>query len=453
MEQYPVIIIGAGIGGLSTAAYLSTHGVPSLLIEQTPHTGGRCSTRCINGRTYETGALYVGGGVYDHLRYTFGVSCDTYPVRSIVKIGGSGVSIPMSWKTIFELKRCGAEWVEIVRFLYRSRRLSDPSLFEDYESVGSLIDGLTSCAVIRQFLNTLFGVSGIHTTRLPPFYLSKNSDLNSYRADRAEYFPEGNGKITEILSGIAGHMCQIVLNVKAEKILIKNKSAYGVETNRGVFQGKAIVSNAGLRETVLQLAGRDIWEEAYYRDIQKMQETLSVANIFLLIDGSFKIPDGYSVFFVGEDVNRAFDALEMGRFPDKPHFVIHVPVWGAQPAIEDYTATLQFYYPRGNVDERQRDDHVHDVLTAGLEKLFAGFSKAVKNAEVYDPVRYEREFGFRPRVFGVSPDVSVRRYPIQMPVNDLYCVGDSVEPVGPCVPQAMESGIACARSIMTDHGF
>jgi phytoene dehydrogenase-like protein len=86
-------------------------------------------------------------------------------------------------------------------------------------------------------------------------------------------------------------------------------------------------------------------------------------------------------------------------------------------------------------------------MTDGLEALFKGLSKAISRYVVYDPIRYRSEFGFSPNVFNLSPDLSYPRFPIQTRIAGLYCVGDSVEPEGPCVPQAMESGLECARLI------
>jgi phytoene dehydrogenase-like protein len=83
----------------------------------------------------------------------------------------------------------------------------------------------------------------------------------------------------------------------------------------------------------------------------------------------------------------------------------------------------------------------------GLEKLFKGFSRAITSYAIYDPIRYEREFGFPPYVFGVSPAQDQRRFPVRTPIPNLFCVGDSVQPDGPSVPQAMESGIAAARIV------
>jgi len=447
MEKYPVIIIGAGIGGLTTAAYLSKQGIPFLLLEQTATIGGRCSTRMINGLKYEIGAIYVGGGVFEHLRRTFGVKFQTVLIRCGVSVGEHIISIPMGLKTLWELTACGVSWLEILRFMYRSRILSDPSTFERYESVGQVFDIIATNKVIRQFFGITVGVSGISSYRLPSHSLSKKSPIVRYKALNPEYLPGGNGEIASILFDLAAKSGEAIFSVNVKKILVKNGCAVGVETNQGKFSGEVIVSNTGLRDSVLHLTDPEIWPVDYYEEVKKMKTTLKVVNIFLTFSRSFKIPRKFGVFFVSYDVNKEFLTLEKGSFPGQSMFILHIPSNVEPNSKGDHRATLQFYYPRGQVASDCLDDQVHKVMDDGLEKLFKGFSKAITSYTVYSPIRYEQEFGFLPYVFGVSPDLSNKRFSNQTPITNLYCAGDSVAPEGPCVPQAMESGMACAREI------
>ena len=87
-------------------------------------------------------------------------------------------------------------------------------------------------------------------------------------------------------------------------------------------------------------------------------------------------------------------------------------------------------------------------LVAGINELFPGLSGRVISYTVYDPSRYEQEFGLKPFVFGASPALNQRRFSPQTSVPNLFCVGDSVLPERPSVPQAMESGILGAQKVL-----
>lgn len=51
----PVVIVGGGISGLSTAYYLAQHGIPSKLIERSPRLGGVIDTQRVEGCLLEAG--------------------------------------------------------------------------------------------------------------------------------------------------------------------------------------------------------------------------------------------------------------------------------------------------------------------------------------------------------------------------------------------------------------
>ena len=442
-----MIIVGAGIGGLTTAAYLSKVGIPSLLLEQTNFIGGRCSTRVVNGKRYEVGALYVGGGVFDNLRQTFGMRCPSIPIACGIKIGENIVSFPVRLRTLCELRACGVPWTEIFRFKYRSRILSNLSTFERYESVGEVFDNLTQNVVLRKFLDSTAGLSGISPYRLSGRYMYTKSPTFRHKSLNPEYLLGGNGRIASLLFNVAQKNCTLVFGARVNKILMKGERVEGVETTKGKYSGQVIVSNAGLKPTVLDLMDSKEWNGDYYNQVRQLQDTLQVVNIFLTFSRSFNLPKGLIAFLVPNDVNREFVLLENGSFPTNSMYILHVPSNIEIESDGDHWATLQFYYPRGGVEPDLLDIQVNRILRHGLEKLFNGLSRAITSYTVYDPARYEQEFGFTPYVFGVSPDLRYKRFSIHTPIDNLFCVGDSVEPDGPCVAQAMESGLACARMI------
>jgi len=443
-----VIIIGSGIGGLTTAAYLSKLGIKSLLLEQNDTLGGRCANRNIGGQKFEIGAIYLGGGVFDHLRNIFGVDCKTIPIRCGVRIGNGIASFPIDRRAVLELKLCGISWLELFRLRYRMRILSNPELLSRYCSIGEVYDALTDNKILRQFFSVITGVSGVSPYSLPSRYLSTQHPIARYKALNPEYLQGGNGEIASILVKLAEKNCKIIRNVKIDKIIIEANMVKGVKSNQQEYLGKIVVSNAGLRSTVLTLTDSGNWPKDYYNHVQSTKETLQVVNIFLTFSHTFSIPKDYTVFFLPYNIDEEFKILENGSFPEDSMFILHVPS-NAEPQNEgDYRATLQFYYPREiRVDQECLDKQINKIMNDGLEKLFKGFSKAITGYEVYDPSRYEKEFGLIPFVFGVSPGIDTTCFPIQTPIKGLFCTGDSVAPEGPCVPQAMESGLMCGRMV------
>lgn len=57
--QFDAVVIGAGAGGLFTAARLAHHGYRTLVVERLDKVGGRASTDDIDGFKVNTGAIVI----------------------------------------------------------------------------------------------------------------------------------------------------------------------------------------------------------------------------------------------------------------------------------------------------------------------------------------------------------------------------------------------------------
>jgi phytoene dehydrogenase-like protein len=451
MAEFPVIVIGGGIGGMAAAARLSLARIPFLLLEQTNFLGGRCSTRTINGQDFEIGALYIGGGIFDHIRNKFKLECTATPTHGAVKIDKSFIFFPFGVRTFLNFLKCGVSWSTLLTFLSQTKILKLQSTYVNFPSVGEVVNELSDDPTIRAFLYSLFGVSGVSPYRISSRVLSKDNITSSFRALNPEYLSGGNGEIASLLAKIAEKNGQIIRNVKVRKILIEEGVAVGVQTEDEIYRGRFIISNVGIRGTVMGLTEPNNWPASYYTQVRDSEESLMVVNIFLTFSRTFDLPRNVATFFMPYNLIEEFETLENGQFPKKPMFILHVPsnIKSHDHGDSDHRGTLQFYYPRGKVERVSLMRHVDKILHEGLDDLFEGFSKAVTSSIVYDPFLYQQEFGFPPHVFGIAPDLRSKRFPIRTPIQNLFCVGDSVEPEGPCVPQAFESGLRCAQHILS----
>jgi phytoene dehydrogenase-like protein len=60
--SFDVIVVGAGAGGLLTAARLARLGYRTLVAERLAHLGGRASTRDVDGFKVNNGAIVIETG-------------------------------------------------------------------------------------------------------------------------------------------------------------------------------------------------------------------------------------------------------------------------------------------------------------------------------------------------------------------------------------------------------
>ena len=149
-DKSPVVIIGAGLAGLSAAVHLARSGRQVTLLEASNAVGGCCSTSTMDGYTFNNGALYV--AVPSLLKATFdrlGIDFDNEvslvpianPLRTVLDDGttvhlssvdGStveGVNAPERTATLREeLAELRKRWSPIYRTLVHDVLPAEPSL-------------------------------------------------------------------------------------------------------------------------------------------------------------------------------------------------------------------------------------------------------------------------------------------------------------------------------------
>ena len=450
-DKYSVIVIGAGVGGLTTAAYLANNGLKPLVLEKTKWPGGRCYTRMIDGIEFDIGALYIGEKALKILEQDLGLHLETEFYRIGIKIGKHLFSIPFNLRTLGELIRGGVSWADILWLVMKISKLFKPKFFDSYKSVGEVIDSLTRNDVIRKIGYVLFGASGVSPYSLPSHYLRMDKGAFGTNVGNPIHFLRGNRAIADsLLSTILECGGEIVFEENVERIIFENGRASGVATKEAHYSANIIVSNTDIQTAIFKLSPPEVYmKNSYLEKVSILKKPLALVCVFLTFDLLTKFPHGFGAFFVPSiSPIDEFEMLETGRFPEQSTFCLYVPTNIGQGAKTVHRATLQFYYPKGSVSSDALNQQVNEILTSGLERLYVGLSSRVLTYSVYDPQKYEQSFGFKPIVFGISPDLAYERLPQQTPISNFFCVGDSVQPDRPSVPQAMESGLQCARMIV-----
>lgn len=133
MEQrnYDVIVIGAGMGGLSAGAFLSKVGYKTLIVEKLPFIGGRGSSLDYKGFKLTTGAggfeLALDEEIYGPLGAPFDVKIPS--PNSVYYMGGKCYEVPESGKLRAALTIAGGEEEanRLMKVLKRALTWEEPS--------------------------------------------------------------------------------------------------------------------------------------------------------------------------------------------------------------------------------------------------------------------------------------------------------------------------------------
>ncbi|QLY27633.1 phytoene desaturase family protein [Nocardia huaxiensis] len=115
-NQWDALVVGAGAGGLCTAARLSHHGYRTLVAERLDRVGGRASTDDMDGFTLNRGAVVIElGGITEQTFAEVGAKFEVRPVNPAVlyRIGGRDVDVSTGgWGLLLsQLTRHGARLV------------------------------------------------------------------------------------------------------------------------------------------------------------------------------------------------------------------------------------------------------------------------------------------------------------------------------------------------------
>lgn len=230
MDSKPIIIVGAGLAGLSAAIYLQKFGKEVLLLEASDQPGGRVATDNVDGFLCDRGFQLINTrypelralGVIEHIDFVPAPRIvDIAMQSSLVQLGDPRKSIA----SIFD--GTSGSWREKLNFL---KYLATPS--QSDASVG--------------YMMKKAGIGSLYTSVLKPFLTGvffadpETVDAKVGR-DLIQHFIMGSPSIPRsgsaaLARALASHVNQIRYGVKVTSI-----KGLTLHTNAGEFQASAII--------------------------------------------------------------------------------------------------------------------------------------------------------------------------------------------------------------------
>jgi phytoene dehydrogenase-like protein len=504
---YDAVVIGAGLGGLSTAAAFARQGYKVLVLEQHSVAGGYASsfTRP-GGFTFDVSLHSTTVGIRNgvaNLLYGFPEIQDVtfVPHKTLYRAIYPDHDIRVPHKDVpgyiaLLKKNFPGEEAAIDGIFADMKGLADdvgrlsgaggqpdmanfpknfPHLFKNFNRTwGAMLDDRVKDPRLKAVISGLWGYFGLPPSRLSPFYYAM--PLMGY-LEGGGYYPVGTSqKISDALAGLVRkNGGEVKLNAKVERILVRDHAATGVRTADGAeYRARAIVSNANAFDTF----GRMMPEEKeFLKDLTARMEKYSVSFSTLLVwlglktDLVRKVGLEESEIFTtpGYDVEAEYRAALAGGLPDDPGFGLTVydnlyP--GASPKGKntlniivmqgyDYWKKFETDYFYGNKDAYNKEKmRLAGILIDKVEKKFLpGLRQAIEVVEVATPLTNLRFTGHpRGAIYGFDQTVDnsgQRRFPQKTPIKNLYLAGAWTFPghgYGACVP----SGLACFGQVMAD---
>lgn len=481
---YDVIVVGAGIGGLSVAALLSRAGVRTLVLERNHFLGGRCASYRKEGCVVDTfihmfarceqgpfGEILRRTGMPDAIRF-WHVDGGKKPVLFVR--GRRCIYPDASFAAEEEIQEAwlalGMPEEDYQAALRASRDLFAMTDEETHRlDAVSFFDWLSRYSTHEAFLafhndrTMLMGVVGIYEASAGEVIrMTRNWQLRGrigYPLGGCQAIPDGLARVVKSLGG------QIRTGQPVGSMIVSGGTACGVRLKDGQeIRSRAVVSNAGLKETVLRLVPEETLPKSYRDRVAGLTcglfGTDDFMNLFLNIKVLLDEPvvDAPVVFSVPlasqEKVLESISQIAAGRDPGEQEgtFSVFMPV----PSNMDPSLVppgRQLLNLPGLAPPEEKD--VSKWVERQLDHLAALYPGLRKHVLWWDVVRGGAVKGFSGRfqsdIVGLAQvvgQVGQDRPSIESPLQGLFHVGADVGQDNIGTELAAESALRAADRVL-----
>ncbi len=423
-----VLIVGAGPGGLAAAILLAAAGVRVQVIERLPIVGGRTSTIEAEGFRFDLGpTFFLYPRVLEEIMRAAGTTLEREvelvrldpQYRLIFGAGGQLNCTPDAAemeRQIAAIAPRDAGGFE--RFLRENRRkleLMQPCLesaFHGWRDVMNprllkLLPSLRPHRSIDSYLRRFFSDP---RTRLAFSFQSKYLGMSPFRCpslfsilsfleyEYGVFHPVGGcGAITAALARVAERMgVEIRLDEPVEQLLIENKRAVGVRTNRDVYRADAVVVNADFARAMSRLvpdANRRRWNT---KNLARKKFSCSTFMLYLGIEGRYDLP--HHNIYVARDYERNLDEIERQHVlsADPSFYVQNASVTDATLAPSGMS-TLYVLAPvthqHSNVNWEAEKMRYRALMLRQIEKAgFVDVEKRIRFERMITPQEWDQDY-------------------------------------------------------------
>ncbi len=494
MPDYDAIVIGAGLGGLTTGSILAKQGRKTLVLEQGELLGGCCSTFEKEGYKFDVGASIVevikpielafealGTTLADEVDL---ISCD--PVYSAALRDGTKMVIPYSVEGTGEVisgvsPEDGARWFEFADhfkgFMDEAMKgffTSPADTLADMARIFMKAPGMLKYAPL--FMGTYQGALGhyfknpkvLESFAFQSFYLGLPPELVPgvfallpYSEHEGVFYPRGGmGAIPEGIANVGRrHGLEVRMGTRVYQVIVRNGRATGVLLEDGTeITGGVIVSNINAKKLYLDLIGEQYLNPVARRGIKSYPLSLSVPMLYVGLDYSPPLDAHHTIICAppGELDDYWWNNHLEGKLPDRPFGLVCWPT-KSDPGLapEGHHALNVILMGPTNLEDADWDAIKPEFIENSIEYLdrhiAPGIADHVVFSDLASPLDFERRL-LHPEgaIYAVQQDITAqavfRPNARSRAVKGLYLAGASTHPGGG-VPTTIGSGIIAADLI------
>ncbi|MBI5289679.1 MAG: NAD(P)/FAD-dependent oxidoreductase [Chloroflexi bacterium] len=447
--EWDAIVIGAGLGGLTTAAYLATNGQRVLVLEQHWVAGGNAHVfRRKRAFEFDVGVHYIGdcapGGAIPNVLRGIGLENKIEFLEldpdgfDTILFPGITFRVTKGWDRYRErlvaafpddetgLHRCLDVFEGLLaemKKLQEAGPAADPAqIVRDAPNLvrwaaRPLSELFDDCGLGQKARAILLAESGAYAVAPSRTPVVVHAGLLGHYLKGA-YYPKGGGQVlpARLIEVLRANGGEIRTRTRVERILIEDGSAAGVRLKSGEeLRAPVVISNADLKRTLLDLVGRELLSPATAGRTDAYRMSLPIFCVYLGLDIDLRdrMPNTNYWYCDSYDIEGMYQACYEGRMPEhfpllittasvkdphNPHvapagcssieIMTWVPAEYAFWRVHEGPAAGEKYHRDG--DYRSNKEALTELMIAGAEHVIPGLRDHIVWKEAATPVTQER---------------------------------------------------------------
>ena len=390
-KSYDAIVIGSGLGGLTTANRLSRAGHRILLLEHHHRLGGLATWFKRKGHIFD---ISLHGFPYGMVK-----TCKKYwnkeIMRSIVQLHNIVFDNPQfSLKTTFDR----ADFTRLLNSQFKIPQETIDSFFLTVSKMNFYDDqSMTTRDLFEKFFP---GRTDVHRLLMEPITYANGSTLedpaitygivfSNFMNKGVFTFEGGTDKLILMMEEeLEKNGVTICTNTKVDNIIVEKGRVRGVVCHGKTVTSKAVISNSGITNTIFNLTEPDVYSEDFLERARKIRVNNSSCQVYFGIKDGEHIADVGDLLFTSSSPEFSSDEL-LDLHTRSKTFSIYYPK--TRPGSNRYTivASMNSRFDdwntmETNIYEEQKAALCQRTLL-DLEKYLPGVSSKIDWIEAATP--------------------------------------------------------------------
>ena len=492
MKTKTVIVIGAGIGGITAATHLAKRGFHVTVIEKNARPGGRCDRLSRDGHHFDTGpTLLVMPLLYESEFAALGASFREMldlgrvdPTYHLVFDDGSGLALTSDMKFLQEQLEAiePGSFQGLLRYMDEGHRhyhlATEKLVYSDFRKASDFFK-LSHLPLLRQVkplakhyanmstyfddprLKSAFTFQDVYMG-LSPFEAPATFSMMPYtELAHGVWYPKGGMyQVVEALMFLAQEAgVEFQFNSTVEQVEVNGRSARGIVLDGQRLEADAVLANADLPYVYQNLLPQD----GQVKKLDRKRYSCSVISFFWGVDKPYEMLPPHTLF-LADDYRENFTSIIRDLdLPANPSLYLHAPARLDPRMAPQGEDTLIAIVPVGHMSanggqdwsalrDRARGHVFRRLRTLGIHDL----EQHIKFEVNFSPLSWQKRYNLlKGSTHGLChnltqlgyfrPDNRHPRY------HNLYFTGASTRP-GTGMPTAMVSGRQAAQRILEELG-